>query len=158
MNVRENVSLASLKQLSQGIQLMLRKERDIAEDYVDKLNIKTPTIEQLSRNLSGGNQQKVVLAKWLMSKSDVLIFDEPTRGIDVGAKIEVYNIINTLAKAGRAIIVISSEIPELLGICDRILVMARGKKTGELSINEATQEKIMTLATDSEKHVKGWAQ
>ncbi|WP_422478958.1 sugar ABC transporter ATP-binding protein [Pleomorphochaeta sp. DL1XJH-081] len=158
MNVRENVSLASLKQLSKGIQLMLRKERDIAEDYVDKLNIKTPTIEQLSRNLSGGNQQKVVLAKWLMSKSDVLIFDEPTRGIDVGAKIEVYNIINTLAKAGRAIIVISSEIPELLGICDRILVMARGKKTGELSINEATQEKIMTLATDSEKHVKGWAQ
>lgn len=158
MNVRENISLASLKQLSQGIQLMLKKERNVAEDYVGKLNIKTPTIEQLSRNLSGGNQQKVVLAKWLMSKSDVLIFDEPTRGIDVGAKIEVYNIINTLAKSGRAIIVISSEIPELLGICDRILVMARGRKTGELSIQEATQEKIMTLATDSEKHVKGWVQ
>ena len=156
MNVRENVSLASLKQLSQGIQLQLRKERKIALDYVDKLNIKTPSTEQLSRNLSGGNQQKVVLAKWLISQSDVLIFDEPTRGIDVGAKIEVYNIINTLALSGRAIIVISSEIPELLGICDRILVMARGKKTGELSIGEATQEKIMTLATDTEKHVKGW--
>jgi len=158
MNVRENISLASLRQLSRGIRLMLKKERDIAEDYIDKLNIKTPTIEHLSRNLSGGNQQKVVLAKWLMSNSDVLILDEPTRGIDVGAKIEVYNIINTLAKSGRAIIVISSEIPELLGICDRILVMARGRKAGELSIIEATQEKIMTLATDSEKHAKGWGQ
>ncbi len=156
MNVRENVSLASLRRLSQGFQLMLKKEREIAEDYVERLSIRTPSIEQLSRNLSGGNQQKVVLAKWLMSKSDVLIFDEPTRGIDVGAKIEVYNIINTLAQAGRAIIVISSEIPELLGICDRILVMARGKKTGELSIKEATQEKIMILATNSEIHLKGW--
>ena len=156
MNVRENVSLASLRRLSQGFQLMLKKERKIAEDYVERLSIRTPSIEQLSRNLSGGNQQKVVLAKWLMSKSDVLIFDEPTRGIDVGAKIEVYNIINTLAQAGRAIIVISSEIPELLGICDRILVMARGKKTGELSIKEATQEKIMILATNSGIHLKGW--
>ncbi len=156
MNIRENVSLASLKQLSQGIQLKLKQERNIATDYVGKLNIKTPSIEQISKNLSGGNQQKVVLAKWLISESDVLIFDEPTRGIDVGAKIEVYNIINSLAKSGRAIIVISSEIPELLGICDRILVMARGRKSGELLIEEATQEKIMVFATGSEKHVRGY--
>jgi len=155
MNVRENVSLASLKQFTRGFHLLLRDERDAAIDYVKKLNIKTPSIEQLTRNLSGGNQQKVVLAKWLISESRVLIFDEPTRGIDVGAKIEVYNIINSLAKAGKAIIVISSEIPELLGICDRILVMARGKKTGELLINEATQERIMALATDTEKHLEG---
>ena len=154
MNVRENISLASLKTLSQGIRLLLKDEHALANDYVDKLNIRTPSIEQLMRNLSGGNQQKVVFAKWLVSESTVLIFDEPTRGIDVGAKIEVYNIINSLAQAGCAIIVISSEIPELLGICDRILVMARGRKTGELTIEEATQEKIMTLATDMGKHVK----
>lgn len=114
MNVRENISLASLKTLSQGIQLLLKKERKLADDYVDRLNIKTPSIEQLMRNLSGGNQQKVVLAKWLVSESAVLIFDEPTRGIDVGAKIEVYNIINSLAQNGCATIVISSEIQELL--------------------------------------------
>ncbi len=147
MNVKDNISLASLKALSKGVRLLLKKERSLAQDYVERLNIRTPSIEQLMRNLSGGNQQKVVLAKWLASESHVLIFDEPTRGIDVGAKIEVYNIINSLAQAGVGIIVISSEIPELLGICDRIMVMSRGYKTGELDIEEATQEKIMTLAT-----------
>ena len=155
MNVRENISLASLKTLSQGIQLLLKKERNLADDYVDRLNIKTPSIEQLMCNLSGGNQQKVVLAKWLVSESAVLIFDEPTRGIDVGAKIEVYNIINSLAQNGCAIIVISSEIQELLGICDRIIVMARGRKTGELTIEEATQENIMALATGAKKQERG---
>ena len=114
------------------------------------MNIKTPSIFQKVENLSGGNQQKVVLAKWLLSKCKVLILDEPTRGIDVGAKIEVYNLINELAKEGKAILVITSEIPELLGICDRVVVMARGRLSGTLSREEADQESVMTLAVGAQ--------
>jgi ribose transport system ATP-binding protein len=123
------------------------KEQKTIGEYIGKLAIKTPSSKQLANNISGGNQQKIVLAKWMLSHCDVLIFDEPTRGIDVGAKIEVYTIINRLAKEGKAILVISSEIPELLGISDRILVMARGRISGELRREEATQEAVMTLAT-----------
>ena len=107
----------------------------------------TPSIEQKAGNLSGGNQQKVVLGKWLMTLPKVLILDEPTRGIDVGAKVEIYNIINDLVDQGVGIIVISSDLPEVLGICDRILVMHEGRFTGELPVKEATQEKIMHYAT-----------
>ena len=109
--------------------------------------IKTPSVEQTVQNLSGGNQQKVVLAKWLFTQSKVLIFDEPTRGIDVGAKTEIYQLMNRLAENGVAIIMISSELPEILGMSDRILVMHDGAVAGELNREDATQEKIMSLAT-----------
>jgi ribose transport system ATP-binding protein len=147
MGVGENITLAALKNFSRLFHLDHGKEQKIIGDYIGKLGIKTPSSKQLVNNISGGNQQKIVLAKWMLSHCDVLIFDEPTRGIDVGAKIEVYNIINQLAKEGKAILVISSEIPELLGISDRILVMARGRISGELNRNNATQEAVMTLAT-----------
>jgi ribose transport system ATP-binding protein len=147
MSVGQNITLATLKDFSNLFHLNRKKEDGVMDDYVKKLMIKTPSVKQLAGNLSGGNQQKVVIAKWLLSACDVLIFDEPTRGIDVGAKIEVYNIINQLAKDGKAIIVITSEIPELLGISDRILVIARGQVSGELSREKATQEAVMTLAT-----------
>ena len=128
----------------------LREERAVAEKYKTDLAIKTPSIEQTVQNLSGGNQQKVVLAKWLFTGSKILIFDEPTRGIDVGAKSEIYKLMNELAASGVAIIMISSELPEVLGMSDRILVMHEGRLTGELSRADATQEKIMHLATGGE--------
>ena len=115
--------------------------------YIDKLQIKTPSPEQTVKNLSGGNQQKIVLAKSLAGESKVMIFDEPTRGIDVGAKYEIYQLINRLAQNGMAILMISSEMPELLGMADRILVMHEGRITGELARGEATQEKILSLAS-----------
>lgn len=146
LNVGENITLASLDVFSAMGILNLHKEQKIIDDYIKKMNIKTPSFKQQVENLSGGNQQKVVLAKWMLSNCKVLIFDEPTRGIDVGAKVEVYNIINALAKEGKAIIMISSEIPEVMGVSDRVMIMARGKKQGELSRDEATQEGIMTLA------------
>jgi ribose transport system ATP-binding protein len=147
MSVGENITLATLKSFTRLFHLDHGKEQKTIGDYIGKLAIKTPSSKQLAYNMSGGNQQKIVLAKWMLSRCDVLIFDEPTRGIDVGAKIEVYNIINQLAKEGKAILVITSEIPELLGISDRILVMARGRISGELKREEATQEAVMTLAT-----------
>jgi ribose transport system ATP-binding protein len=147
MSVGENITLTTLKDFTRLFHLDHWKEQKIIGDYIGKLAIKTPSPKQLANNISGGNQQKIVLAKWMLSRCDVLIFDEPTRGIDVGAKIEVYNIINQLAKEGKAIIVITSEIPELLGISDRILVMARGRISGELGREKATQEAVMTLAT-----------
>lgn len=154
LTVGENVTLAALDGFTKGFHLNLGDEKKKIKEYVEKLNIKTPSIHQKVENLSGGNQQKVVLAKWLLSKCKVLILDEPTRGIDVGAKIEVYNLINELAKEGKAIVVITSEIPELLGICDRVIVMARGRLSGELSRAEANQESIMTLAVGAEERRK----
>ena len=124
-----------------------KAEKETAEEYIDQLNIKTPSVDQLVVNLSGGNQQKVVLAKWLVRNCDILIFDEPTRGIDVGAKSEIYKLMNALAQQGKSIIMISSEMPEILRMSDRILVMCEGRKTGEIAIEDATQEAIMTLAT-----------
>ena len=154
LGVGENVTLAALDAFKTGIHLNLSKEKNTVKEYVSKLNIKTPSVYQKVENLSGGNQQKVVLAKWLLSKCRVLILDEPTRGIDVGAKIEVYSLINELAKEGKAILVITSEIPELLGICDRVVVMARGKVSGSLSREEADQESVMTLAVGAEERGK----
>ncbi len=150
MAVRENITLANLGAVTAFNFIRSGREREVAKKYVSDLTVKTPTIEQTVQNLSGGNQQKVVLAKWLFTDSKVLIFDEPTRGIDVGAKTEIYQLMNALAARGAAIIMISSELPEILGMSDRILVMHEGRIAGELSRAEATQEKIMHLATGGE--------
>ena len=145
--VADNVALPNLDTHLTGPLVDDGKIARTTEKYVKQINIKTPQIKTLARSLSGGNQQKVVLAKWLERNCDILIFDEPTRGIDVGAKSEIYKLMNDLAAQGKSIIMISSEMPELLRMSDRIVVMCEGKKTGELSIEEATQEKIMSLAT-----------
>jgi len=142
-DVRENMTLSSLGKVSHLGRIRTRMEKRLAEEYREKTNVKTPSIYQLVRNLSGGNQQKVILAKALLTAPEVLILDEPTRGIDVGAKKEIYNLINGLKSEGKAIIIISSEMPEILGMSDRILVMNDGRIKGELSRDEATQEAIM---------------
>jgi ribose transport system ATP-binding protein len=147
MCVRENVSLSNLRDVLKGGFINRKKENAAANEFSSKLRIKTPTVEQEVENLSGGNRQKVVLARWLFTNSRVLIFDEPTVGIDVGVKFEIYTLINQLAADGIGVLVISSDLPELLGICDRIAVMCEGRITGVLNRSEATQEKIMTLAT-----------
>ena len=147
MTMRENTTLANLTELLRGPFIDRGKERNVAQHYVGDLQIKTPTVEQAVQNLSGGNQQKVVLAKWLFTKSRVLIFDEPTRGIDVGAKAEIFKLMNNLVREGVAVLVISSELPEVLGMCDRILVMHEGRLAGELARAEASQEAVMRLAT-----------
>ncbi len=146
-NIAENSTLACLKNYVKGIFIDKKKEADITQKYVDRLKTKTPGIDQLVVNLSGGNQQKVVVAKWLVKDCDILIFDEPTRGIDVGAKSEIYHLMNELAAEGKSIIMISSEMPEILRMSDRIIVMCEGRKTAEIDIAEATQEKIMHAAT-----------
>lgn len=147
MDIKENISLSNLNKISTLLGINENEEIKIANDYVKALKIKTPSIEQKVKNLSGGNQQKVVIAKWLMAAPKVLILDEPTRGIDVGAKFEIYNIMNKLVEEGVSIIMISSELPEILGMSDRILVMHEGKLTAELDWKEANQEKIMYFAT-----------
>jgi len=146
-DIRRNTSLASLAKISRWRVVNENEEVRAAEKYTQDLRIKTPSIEQKTMNLSGGNQQKVVLGKWLMTMPKVLILDEPTRGIDVGAKVEIYHIINDLVDQGVGVILISSELPEVLGMSDRILVMHEGRFTGELKREEATQEKIMHYAT-----------
>ena len=147
MSVRENTTLANLKDLVRFLFVDRGREREVTLKYVDDLRIKTPTIEQTAQNLSGGNQQKVVLAKWLFTGCRVLIFDEPTRGIDVGAKVEIYKLMNELVRNGVCILMISSELPEVLGMCDRILVMHEGRLAGELPRADADQERLMRLAT-----------
>ena len=146
-SVAENSSMACLEDFMNGIFINKKKEAQEAQRYVDRLKTKTPGIDQLVVNLSGGNQQKVVIAKWLVKNCDILIFDEPTRGIDVGAKSEIYHLMNELAAEGKSIIMISSEMTEILRMSDRIIVMCEGKKTGEIDIAEATQERIMHAAT-----------
>ena len=149
-SVAENTALASLdKYIKFGI-INDRKIKKEAQIENAKLKTKTPSMEQALKNLSGGNQQKVIIARWLIKNSDILIFDEPTRGIDVGAKSEIYTLMNELARSGKSIIMISSELVEILRMSDRVLVMCEGKKTGELDISEANQEKIMQLATRRE--------
>ena len=143
MDVRKNISLSSLDKISQFGKVNVRQEKEICADYIQKINVKTPSQSQKVRNLSGGNQQKVVLSKALMTEPDVLILDEPTRGIDVGAKKEIYMLINQLKEHGKAIIMISSEMPEILGMSDRVLILHEGRCKGELTRAEATQEKIM---------------
>src|SRR5262249_40497751 len=146
-SVRENLALPNLSRFSRFGFVDRRRVRDALGRYVQTLRIKIPHQAQLVRNLSGGNQQKVVLAKWLEAHSDVLIFHEPTRGIDVGAKYEIYLLMNELAAQGKAILMISSELPEVLGMADRVLVMHEGRITGEITdVAGATQEQIMTLA------------
>jgi len=147
LNVKDNAVMASYDQFQQGLFVHAKRIRAVTQEYIDMLNIKTPSLEQLLLNLSGGNQQKVVVAKWLIKNSDILIFDEPTRGIDVGAKSEIYTLMNELVKEGKSILMISSELPEILRMSDRIIVMCEGRITGELNIEEANQETIMALAT-----------
>lgn len=144
-HVKHNITLANLDAVSKVQILDDNAERRVANEYRDKINIRCPDILQQVVNLSGGNQQKVVLSKWLFANPDVLILDEPTRGIDVGAKYEIYSIINQLADEGKGVLLISSEMPELLGMCDRIYVMNEGAFAGELSATEASQEKIMRM-------------
>ncbi|UOE44685.1 sugar ABC transporter ATP-binding protein [Agromyces larvae] len=146
-SVRENIVLASLRDYVRGVFVSDRRIESTGREYVQKLRIKTPSTAQLVQNLSGGNQQKVVIAKWLAKDCDVLIFDEPTRGIDVGAKDEIHGLLRELAAQGKAIIVISSELPEVLRLSDRIAVMAEGRLTAVLDNADATQENLMEYAT-----------
>lgn len=147
LDVEANTVLANIKEYSKLNVVNDDRCRNITNEKVNDLKIKTPSIKQKTKFLSGGNQQKVLIGRWLCRDTKILIFDEPTRGIDVGAKFEVYTLIKDLAERGVAIIMISSELPEILGMSDRILVMHEGKKTGELDIEEATQESIMQLAS-----------
>lgn len=147
LSVAQNVSMASLDKIqSRSGLLNLRAEKASVSNFIQKLRILTPGMNQKVQYLSGGNQQKVVLAKWLASQSRILIFDEPTRGIDVGTKVEVYNLMNTLVQNGAAVIMVSSEMPEMLGMSDRILVMHQGRITAEYTREEATQEKVLAAA------------
>ncbi len=147
LSVLDNSIMTSYEKFEKSIFVDYKKAKRVSSEYVDTLKIKTPSVNQLIKNLSGGNQQKVVIAKWLIKNCDILIFDEPTRGIDVGAKSEIYHLMNELVKEGKSIIMISSELPEVLRMSDRIIVMCEGRVTGELDIKDASQEKIMHLAT-----------
>lgn len=152
-NIKRNISLSKLYKISKSQIIDENKEFQVAEEYRKKLNIKSSSVLQKTGNLSGGNQQKVVLSKSIFTDPDVLILDEPTRGIDVGAKYEIYTIINKLAEQDKAIILISSELPEILGMCDRIYVMSDGKIVGELDKNSASQESIMKCIMQSNREV-----
>jgi putative multiple sugar transport system ATP-binding protein len=142
-DIKDNITLTNLDAITNGAVINEPKEMTVTAEYREKLNIKCSSILQKAVNLSGGNQQKVVLSKWLFANPEILILDEPTRGIDVGAKYEIYTIINRLASEGKGIILISSELPEILGVCDRIYVMREGKIVGEMPASEASQEIVM---------------
>jgi len=146
-SIEENTVIASLNDFVKGMFIDKAKSKEVSQKYVESLKTKTPSVSQLVKKLSGGNQQKVVIAKWLVRNSDILIFDEPTRGIDVGAKSEIYALMESLAKEGKSIIMISSELPEVLRMSDRVIVMCEGRITGTLDIAEANQEVIMESAT-----------
>ena len=148
-SIRVNTSLANMVGVSDKGIIDMDKEYQVAVEYKDKLKTKTPSVEQNVGNLSGGNQQKVLLAKWMFTDPDILILDEPTRGIDVGAKYEIYCIINDLVKAGKSVVMISSELPEVIGMSDRIYIMNEGKFVGEMKADEATQENIMACILQS---------
>jgi len=151
MDVQSNVVMSNLaKYLAMGFFLRKRAIRDTTSRFIKVLNIRTPSAAQEARLLSGGNQQKIVVAKWLDRDCDILFFDEPTRGIDIGAKNEIYRMLRSLADQGKAIVMISSELPEVLRMSDRIIVMCEGRITGELLPQQATQERIMQLATQRE--------
>ncbi|MBQ6969646.1 MAG: sugar ABC transporter ATP-binding protein, partial [Synergistaceae bacterium] len=149
LSITDNTVLSSydLPELHKGIFVNEKRSAEVSENYVKQLKTKTPSVRQLVKNLSGGNQQKVVIAKWMLRNCDILIFDEPTRGIDIGARAEIYSLMDSLVKEGKSIIMVSSDMTEVLKMSDRIVVMCEGRKTGELDIAEATQDKIMTLAT-----------
>ena len=145
--IAENITIADLNKISKNGILNYSNQAAVAHRYVKELNVRTPSINQKVNNLSGGNQQKVQIGKWLFSNPNILILDEPTRGIDVGAKFEIYTLINSLIEQGMSILLISSELPEVLGMSDRIYVIAEGAQTGEFDIKDATAEKIMEKAT-----------
>ena len=151
MSVRENVTAASSRHVGRGGFIRFREDRRLAEESREQLEIRTSSVEQSVGNLSGGNQQKVVLAKWLAVRPKILILDEPTRGVDVGGKAEIYSLIRQMAQRGMALVVISSELPEVLGLSDRVLVMRQGMLVGELSGSEANEERVMALATGTAK-------
>ena len=147
LNIRENTVIASLKRHKKfGFYLSEKSQREDTQKYIDALKTKTPSQDTKIRSLSGGNQQKVIIGRWLLTDPEILLLDEPTRGIDVGAKYEIYQLILGLANEGRTVLMVSSEMPELLGVCDRIIVMSGGRVAGEVNANNTTQEEIMTLA------------
>jgi inositol transport system ATP-binding protein len=154
-SVRENVSLSNLRQFIYHGRLHALKETRFVSNICARLNVKAPSLSTTVEALSGGNQQKVVLGKWMLSEPDVLIMDEPTRGIDVGSKYEIYKLMGDLAAEKRALIMVSSELPELIGMCDRIYVMCKGEISGELARDEFSQEAIMRLAMGIEKRTRG---
>jgi inositol transport system ATP-binding protein len=147
LSVRDNIAIASLKEHLKGFLVKHSEVLFICEQAVQTLSIKTPSLDQQVMFLSGGNQQKVLVSRWLATSPDILILDEPTRGIDVGAKAEIYKLMSTLAQEGKAIILVSSEMPEVLAMSDRIVVMHEGEKIGELTREEATPEKVLHMAT-----------
>ncbi|MEM1483574.1 sugar ABC transporter ATP-binding protein [Oscillospiraceae bacterium PP1C4] len=151
ISIKKNISMAILKKISKFSLVDKKKEEQIAQEYRNELKIKTPSLEQLVKNLSGGNQQKVILAKWMASQPELIIFDEPTRGIDVGAKYEIYKLINHLVASGKTIILISSEMEELIGMSDRIIVLSEGRMTGKIEKSEFSQELIMSYASKVER-------
>ena len=146
LNIRENATISSLDKCKNGPFVSKAKQKESTKWCIDSMHVKTPSQETKIRSLSGGNQQKVILGRWLLTDPTVLLLDEPTRGIDVGAKYEIYQLIIDLAEKGKTVLMVSSEMPELLGVCDRILVMSGGKLAGEVDATTATQEEIMTLA------------
>ena len=153
LDVETNTSIASMKDFLRGkLFINFQKACQNAKEKVSELDVRTPSVKQLVRNLSGGNQQKVVLGKWLTRNCDILIFDEPTRGIDVGAKNEIYKLLRDLAAMGKAIILISSELPEIIRMCDRVIVMCEGKVTGEVVGEDINQQRIMEYATAREEN------
>ncbi|HPY95187.1 MAG TPA: sugar ABC transporter ATP-binding protein, partial [Clostridia bacterium] len=150
-SISHNITLSRLELVAQRGVIDKDRELHAAEEYREKLSIRTPDVEQYVGNLSGGNQQKVLVGKWMFSQPDIMMLDEPTRGVDVGAKYEIYSIINNLVGEGKAVLMISSELPELLGMCDRIYVMVEGKMVGELARKDATQEIIMDMIMQASK-------
>lgn len=151
LSIQENINMPIYHRIAKGSVINYRKAKEIAKRYKEEISIKTPSLEQKVKNLSGGNQQKVILAKWLAAESELLIFDEPTRGIDVGAKQEIYTLINSLVEQGKAILMISSEMEELMGMSDRIIILAEGCVSGEITKPEFNQETIMQLASKERK-------
>ena len=151
LSVKENMTLSSLNRISKGLIIDKKHENERVDSYIERINIKTPSKDQLIRNLSGGNQQKVAIAKALMIHPEVLILDEPTRGVDVGAKKEIYDLINDFKSQGKAVIMISSEMPEILGLSDRILVLSQGRVTGSFDIKDASQEAILKCAVETKE-------
>lgn len=145
--VNDNIAMVAIKKLLTNGLYSKGKANKASREYVEKLNIKPPSVSQIVGNLSGGNQQKIVIAKWLLNDPEIIILDEPTRGIDVGAKRDIYLLLGNLVQQGKAVIMISSEIPELMGICDRIMVMCEGNYSGEVMRQDFSQERVMELAS-----------
>jgi ribose transport system ATP-binding protein len=150
--VSANITMANYPGISQSGWISSGREEKVAQEYVDKLRIKTPSLQTVTRSLSGGNQQKVVLAKWLFRQAKILIFDEPTRGVDVGAKSEIYQLMNELVARGVAIMMISSELNEILGMADRVIVMRKGHVVGDVKGSQATEEQLVSIAMGVEQH------